>query len=68
MREKRIQITLHDDGKISVHTDGFKGETCLEALEALLGTETHLSKLDTTDEYTQQISTQNIQQLKNKKP
>jgi Protein of unknown function (DUF2997) len=68
MPEKKIQITIHEDGKISAKTDGFKGETCLEALEALLGAETQLTRLDTTDEYNQHVNQQQSQQLKNRKP
>jgi hypothetical protein len=65
MSEKRIIITIEQDGKIVAKTDGFKGETCLEALEALLGADTHLSKLSTTDEYNQRIQSKNSQNIKN---
>lgn len=65
MPEKRIIITLNDDGTIKAQTEGFKGETCLEALEALLGTETQLDRITPTDEFNQHVETRNSQQQKN---
>jgi hypothetical protein len=65
MPEKRIIITLNDDGTIKAQTDGFKGESCLEALEALLGTDAQLTQLNTTDEFSQHVENRNSQQQKN---
>ena len=36
MREQRITVTIDANGKMSAKTDGLKGETCIEELEALL--------------------------------
>ena len=43
MREQRITVTIDADGKMSAKTDGLKGETCIEELEALLS---ELAELD----------------------
>lgn len=36
MPEQKIVITIDDDGAITAKTAGFKGESCLEALDDLL--------------------------------
>ena len=36
MKEQRITVTINADGKMSAKTNGIKGETCIEELEALL--------------------------------
>lgn len=36
MPEQKITLTIDDDGAISAKTSGFKGESCLEALDELL--------------------------------
>lgn len=40
MKLEEIEVTIGADGKVRVRTDGFSGETCLDAtadLEQLLG-------------------------------
>lgn len=53
MPEQKITITIDDDGGISAKTQGFKGESCLDALDALLELDA-VSHIKKTDEYHQQ--------------
>jgi hypothetical protein len=53
MAEQRIDITIDRDGKIKAETEGFKGPTCLDALQELLGELDDLESFDKTDEYYQ---------------
>lgn len=53
MPEQRIVLTIDDDGGISAKTSGFKGESCLEALDALLELDGVVTDLKKTDEYHQ---------------
>ncbi len=50
MAEQKIVLVIDDDGAISAKTFGFEGETCLEALDGLLG-EQPITSLKTTDDY-----------------
>lgn len=36
MKERRIAITIGADGALSAEADGFEGDACLDALDALL--------------------------------
>ena len=51
MREQRITVTIDADGKMSAKTDGLKGETCIEELEALLSELAELDDVKHTREY-----------------
>ena len=62
MPEQRIIITIDHDGALTAKTDGFKGESCLEALDSLLSIEGVVSKVKKTDEFFQKQSTQKIVQ------
>lgn len=53
MPEQRIVLTIDDDGGISAKTSGFKGESCLDALDALLELDGVVTDLKKTDEYHQ---------------
>ena len=53
MPEQKIVITIDDDGAITAKTAGFKGESCLEALEDLLELNGVVCELKKTDEYYQ---------------
>lgn len=59
MPEQKIVITIDEEGAINAKTSGFKGESCLEALDELLDLEGSVTQLKKTDEYHQQ---QTIQQ------
>ena len=51
MREQRITVTIDAEGKMSAKTDGLKGETCIEELEALLSELSELDDVTHTREY-----------------
>lgn len=53
MPEQKITITIDDNGGITAKTQGFKGESCLDALDALLELDA-VSHIKKTDEYHQQ--------------
>ncbi|MCJ8314623.1 MAG: DUF2997 domain-containing protein [Saccharospirillaceae bacterium] len=54
MPEQQITLTIDEEGAITAKTAGFKGKSCLEALEKLLGNTTDIIQVKTTDEYHQQ--------------
>ena len=51
MKEQRITVTIDAEGKMSAKTDGLKGETCIEELEALLSELAELNDVTHTREY-----------------
>ena len=57
MPEQKIVITIGEQGEISAKTSGFKGESCLEALNDLLDLQGTVSSLKKTDEFHQQQTT-----------
>ncbi len=68
MPEERITITINENGKISARTEGFKGETCLEALDSILGEIGEQVEIKKTDEFFQKTNNQiiNKQPIKSK--
>lgn len=56
MAEQRITLTIDEQGSTTAKTQGFKGETCLEALEVLLDLEGNVTSLKKTDEFHQQVT------------
>ncbi len=67
MPEQKITLTIDDEGSISAKTSGFKGESCLEALDELLNLEGVVSSVKKTDEYHQQSQqTARLQSLRGK--
>ena len=54
MPEQRITLIIDEEGAITAKTSGFKGESCLEALDELLDIEGHVSSVKKTDEFHQQ--------------
>jgi len=54
MTEQRIEIIIDESGKISASTEGFKGETCLEKLQDLLGDLAELESHEKSDEWYQE--------------
>ena len=68
MPEQTITLTIDDNGAITAKTSGFKGDSCLEALDELLSLEGVVSSVKKTDEYHQQQIQQatKVQSLKGK--
>tara|TARA_R110001583_G_scaffold194614_1_gene365965 strand:+ start:30409 stop:30615 length:207 start_codon:yes stop_codon:yes gene_type:complete len=58
MAEQRITLTIDEQGAITAKTQGFKGQACLEALDALLDLEDNVTSLKKTDEFHQQVTAQ----------
>ena len=56
MKEQRITVTIDAEGKMSAKTDGLKGETCIEELEALLSELVELDDVKHTREYKEKDS------------
>lgn len=54
MPEQKITIIIDDDGGITAKTHGFKGASCIDALDALLDLDGTVSQIKKTDEYHQQ--------------
>ena len=54
MPEQKITLTIDEDGAITAKTSGFKGESCLDALDELLNLEGVVSSVKKTDEFHQQ--------------
>lgn len=67
MPEQKITITIDDEGSITAKTSGFKGETCLDALEELLEIDGVVSSVKKTDEYQQSQSINQSHIQKNKR-
>lgn len=53
MPEQKIVITIDDEGVISAKTSGFRGESCLNALDELLELDGIVCSVKKTDEYHQ---------------
>ena len=64
MPEQQITLTIDEEGAITAKTSGFKGETCLDALEELLGDTSGIIQAKTTDEYHQQQTVQCSETIK----
>ena len=54
MPEQKITLTIDEEGSITAKTSGFKGESCLEALDELLDLDGNVSSVKKTDEFHQQ--------------
>ena len=54
MGEQRIIIEINPDGSIKAKTDGFKGETCMNALQELLGKDEFFCSVKPSDEFYQE--------------
>ncbi len=68
MPEQRVVITIDDEGAITAKTSGFKGESCLHALDELLDLDGVVSNVKKTDEYHQQqvLNQTRVQEIKRK--
>ncbi|MGR5353375.1 DUF2997 domain-containing protein [Vibrio sp. DNB22_19_2] len=53
MPEQKITLLIDEEGAITAKTSGFKGESCLDALDDLLDLESNVSSVKKTDEYHQ---------------
>jgi hypothetical protein len=58
MAEQRVIITINEEGGITAKTSGFKGESCLQALDDLLNLDGDITSLKKTDEFHQQETIQ----------
>ena len=50
MIEERIEVVLGDDGSLMAKTDGLKGATCQEELEALMEEVAEVNTIERTSE------------------
>ena len=68
MPEQKIVITIDGEGGVTAKTSGFKGESCLEALDDLLDLNGVVCKVKKTDEYRQKQSVlqKQVQKMKRK--
>lgn len=66
MSEQKIVLTIDDDGGITAKTSGFKGESCLNALDVLLDLDGVVSNIKKTDEFHQRhsIGLNRVQEIK----
>jgi hypothetical protein len=66
MPEQKIVITIDDNGGITAKTNGFKGDSCLSALDELLDFDGVISNIKKTDEYhqTHSIGLNRVQEIK----
>jgi hypothetical protein len=58
MPEQRVVITIDEEGSITAKTSGFKGESCLAALDDLLDLDGIITNLKKTDEFHQRQTVQ----------
>lgn len=63
MPEQQITLTIDEEGAITAKTSGFNGESCLNALEDLLG-ETQVIDVKKTHEYDQQQILKDLKTIK----
>lgn len=67
MPEQKIVITIDEEGGLTAKTSGYKGESCLEALDELLNLEGTVTSLKKTDEFHQQQEVQLSRKLEVKR-
>jgi hypothetical protein len=58
MADEQIKVTIDEEGKMTVKTDGLKGAECLEELDKLLGDIALISGVNFTKEYKEKPRTQ----------
>lgn len=66
MAEKRIIVTIDENGKINASTDGIKGEMCLTELQELIDDFENLQSVKKTDEYYQSEEVKSKNVIKNR--
>ena len=59
MAEEKITITIDEDGVINAKTDGFYGETCMNALDEILGKDMQYASSKKTDDYYKKTTIKN---------
>lgn len=64
MSEQRIVVEIGPDGSITAKTDGFKGETCMDALQEILGGSEVFRSVKPTDDFYQETKVAEIQKRK----
>ncbi|MBB1354241.1 MULTISPECIES: DUF2997 domain-containing protein [unclassified Pseudoalteromonas] len=53
MPEQQIIITIDEQGQVNAKTEGFQGDSCIDAVVDLLGEQINIKNLKKTDEYHQ---------------
>ena len=48
---KKINVIIHDDGKLDVETDGFKGESCVTKIKELFDEFLEIDNFDLKSDY-----------------
>jgi hypothetical protein len=66
MAEEKIILLIDDEGSVSAKTSGFKGDTCLDALDKLLESQP-ITAIKTTDEYAQEVNNVTLTKVKVKR-
>ncbi len=51
MPEQQIILTIDEQGQINAKTEGFKGESCIDAVVELLGEQININNIKKTDEF-----------------
>jgi hypothetical protein len=51
MNDKKINVTISKDAQISLETDNFKGESCVEAIKELFEQFLEIDHFDHTSEF-----------------
>ncbi|WP_017221384.1 DUF2997 domain-containing protein [Moritella dasanensis] len=54
MAEQKITLIIDEDGAISAKTQGFAGNTCLDALDEIMDVQP-VTSIRTTDEFNQNV-------------
>lgn len=67
MPEQQIILTIDENGKITAKTHGFKGEACIDAVAELMDEELNVVSVKKTDEWYQQVTTQQTNLVSNKR-
>jgi len=67
MPEQRVVITIDDEGRVMARTHGFKGVSCVEALDDLLELDGVVGHAKKTDEFHQRTGMQQARKLLNLK-
>ena len=67
MGEQRIIIEINPDGSIKAKTDGFRGETCMTALQELLGKDEFFSSVKPSDEFYQETTVAEVDKVEQRR-
>ena len=67
MGEQRIIIEINPDGSIKAKTDGFKGETCMAAIQELLGKDEFFASVKPSDEFYQETTVAEVDKVEQRR-